>query len=70
MRLPRDLSGAELVKRLGRMGYTVSRQAGSRLVGRPTIEVQWLMSPLARWSSLGGHKWSTLGGRQGGCLAT
>jgi len=23
------------------------------------------MSPLAGWSSLGGHKWSTLGGRRG-----
>lgn len=31
MRLPRDLSGAELVKRLGRLGYTVTRQNGSHL---------------------------------------
>ena len=31
MRLPRDLSGADLVKRLGRFGYSVSRQTGSHL---------------------------------------
>lgn len=31
MRLPRDLSGAELVKRLGRLGYAVSRQTGSHI---------------------------------------
>ncbi len=29
MKLPRDLSGAELVKALGRVGYRVSRQTGS-----------------------------------------
>lgn len=31
MKLPRDLSGAELVKRLGRLGYHVTRQTGSHL---------------------------------------
>lgn len=31
MRVPRDLSGADLVKRLGRMGYCVTRQAGSHI---------------------------------------
>lgn len=31
MRVPRDLSGVELVKRLGRMGYRVTRQTGSHL---------------------------------------
>ena len=31
MRLPRDLSGADLVKRLERLGYKVSRQTGSHL---------------------------------------
>jgi len=31
MRLPRDLSGAELIKRLGRLGYTVTRQTGSHV---------------------------------------
>lgn len=31
MRVPRDLSGAELVKRLGRMGYRITRQTGSHL---------------------------------------
>ena len=31
MRLPRDLSGAELVKRLARLGYSVSRQTGSHV---------------------------------------
>ena len=31
MRVPRDLSGAELVKRLERLGYGVTRQTGSHL---------------------------------------
>lgn len=31
MRIPRDLSGADLVKRLGKLGYAVSRQTGSHL---------------------------------------
>lgn len=31
MRLPRDLSGAELVRRLQRLGYAPSRQAGSHI---------------------------------------
>lgn len=31
MKLPRNLSGAELVKRLERLGYTVSRQRGSHV---------------------------------------
>lgn len=31
MRLPRDVSGAELAKRLERFGYRVTRQTGSHL---------------------------------------
>lgn len=31
MRLPRDLSGGELVKRLKRLGYEISRQSGSHI---------------------------------------
>ena len=31
MKLPRDTSGDELAKRLGRLGYTVTRQTGSHL---------------------------------------
>lgn len=31
MRLPRDLSGAELVRRLERLGYAPSRQTGSHI---------------------------------------
>lgn len=31
MRLPRDLSGAELIQRLGRLGYTATRQTGSHV---------------------------------------
>ena len=31
MKLPRDLSGAELAKALQRVGYQVTRQAGSHL---------------------------------------
>ncbi|MEO8407752.1 MAG: type II toxin-antitoxin system HicA family toxin [Oxalobacteraceae bacterium] len=31
MRIPRDLSGADLVRRLERFGYRVTRQTGSHL---------------------------------------
>jgi predicted RNA binding protein YcfA (HicA-like mRNA interferase family) len=31
VRLPRDVSGADLVKAMGRMGYRVTRQTGSHL---------------------------------------
>lgn len=31
MRLPRDVSGDELIRRLGRVGYQVFRQAGSHV---------------------------------------
>ena len=31
MRLPRDLSGADLVKALGHVGYRVTRQSGSHI---------------------------------------
>jgi predicted RNA binding protein YcfA (HicA-like mRNA interferase family) len=31
MRIPRDFSGSELVKRLGRLGYAVTRQTGSHI---------------------------------------
>ena len=31
MRLPRDLSGEELARRLRRIGYTVTRQTGSHM---------------------------------------
>ncbi|MDD2746587.1 MAG: type II toxin-antitoxin system HicA family toxin [Acidithiobacillus ferrooxidans] len=38
MTLPRDLTGTELVQRLGRVGYTVTRQTGSHM--RLTCAVQ------------------------------
>jgi predicted RNA binding protein YcfA (HicA-like mRNA interferase family) len=31
MRLPRDLSGPELVRRLGKLGYVATRQSGSHV---------------------------------------
>jgi len=31
MKLPRDLSGNDLVKALGRLGYTVTHQTGSHI---------------------------------------
>ncbi len=31
MRLPRDLSGADLAKAFGRLGYVVTRQTGSHM---------------------------------------
>jgi len=36
VKLPRDLSGAELAKNLGRVGYEVTRKTGSHI--RPTIK--------------------------------
>jgi predicted RNA binding protein YcfA (HicA-like mRNA interferase family) len=39
MKLPRDLSGAELAKALAQLGYRVTRQTGSHLrltVDQPT----------------------------------
>ena len=38
VRLPRDLTGTELARRLGRVGYTVTRQTGSHM--RLTCAVQ------------------------------
>jgi predicted RNA binding protein YcfA (HicA-like mRNA interferase family) len=38
VRLPRDLSGADLAKALGRLGYETTRQTGSHL--RLTTEVE------------------------------
>ncbi len=38
VRLPRDLTGTELVQRLGRLGYVVTRQTGSHM--RLTCAVQ------------------------------
>ncbi len=31
MKLPRNISGTELVKRLGRLGYDITRQTGSHI---------------------------------------
>lgn len=31
MRIPRDLTGKELIKALGKLGYEVSRQSGSHI---------------------------------------
>ena len=31
MRIPRDLNGAYLAKRLGQFGYTITRQSGSHM---------------------------------------
>ena len=31
MKLPRDLSGPDLIRRLAKLGYTVTRQAGSHV---------------------------------------
>ena len=31
MKLPRDVSGADLIKALGRIGYSVTRQTGSHV---------------------------------------
>lgn len=39
MRIPRDLSGADLVKHLGRLGYAVSRQTGSQVHGEHHVTI-------------------------------
>lgn len=31
MKLPRDLSGSDLIRQLAKLGYTVTRQAGSHV---------------------------------------
>jgi predicted RNA binding protein YcfA (HicA-like mRNA interferase family) len=31
VRIPRDLNGADLAKRLGQFGYTITRQSGSHM---------------------------------------
>ena len=38
MRLPRDLTGAELVRRLARLGYGITRQTGNHM--RPTSHLR------------------------------
>lgn len=40
MRLPRDVSGQELARRLARLGYQITRQTGShiRLTRRANVE--------------------------------
>jgi len=59
LRLPRDISGDELARALGDLGYRVTRQIGSHLrlttAGTPTEivsgwEVAMAVNPLAQWS--------------------
>ncbi len=38
MKIPRDLSGAELVKRLVRLGYATTRQTGSHIRLTSTVQ--------------------------------
>lgn len=46
MKLPRDLAGAELVRRPERLGYVVSRQTGSHLrLTCPTPELHHVTVP-------------------------
>ena len=44
-------------------GYQALRVSVTKT--RPVCHAQCIRSPLAGWSTLGGHKWSTLGGRRG-----
>lgn len=47
MRLPRDLTGASLIKALRRLGYESTRQTGSHVrLTRPGEPVQHLTVPL------------------------
>jgi predicted RNA binding protein YcfA (HicA-like mRNA interferase family) len=56
MKLPRDISGVDLAKRLGRIGYEVTRQAGShlRLSTRETVST---MSPFPITTRLKWERW-------------
>jgi predicted RNA binding protein YcfA (HicA-like mRNA interferase family) len=46
MKLPRDLSGTDLVRRLERLGYSVTRQTGSHLrLTCPTPELHHITIP-------------------------
>jgi len=38
MKIPRDLSGAELVKRLAHLGYATTRQTGSHVRLTSTVQ--------------------------------
>ena len=51
MRLPRDLSGAAVVKALERRGFTVARQSGSHV--RLTKEGKRVTVPLHRSLTVG-----------------
>ncbi|TBH17249.1 MULTISPECIES: type II toxin-antitoxin system HicA family toxin [Thermus] len=55
MRLPRDLEGEELAKRLSRLGYRVTRQTGShlRLTWREGDREHHVTIPLHRPLKLG-----------------
>jgi len=44
MRLPRDISGSDLAKRLNQYGYRLTRQTGSHL--RLTTELNRFVHPL------------------------
>ena len=48
MKLPRDLSGADLIRALGRVGYRVTRQTGSHAgltIDAPTHRQRLRTSP-------------------------
>ena len=55
MRIPRDWSGADLIKRLGTFGYEATRQAGShvRLTRRSETGEHHLTVPLHKPLRLG-----------------
>jgi predicted RNA binding protein YcfA (HicA-like mRNA interferase family) len=38
MKIPRDLSGADLIKRLARLGYAATRQTGSHIRLTSTVQ--------------------------------
>jgi predicted RNA binding protein YcfA (HicA-like mRNA interferase family) len=54
MRLPRDMSGAELATRLGVLGYAVTRQTGSHMGRRQRATVNTISPspPMTRSASV------------------
>ena len=50
MKLPRDLSGADVVRALERAGFTVLRQSGSHIrLGKDEVRVTVIAAGFERW---------------------
>jgi predicted RNA binding protein YcfA (HicA-like mRNA interferase family) len=48
MKIPRDLSGADLIKRLARPGYAATRQTGSHIRRTSALQGEHHITPQPR----------------------